>query len=105
LLVLRAFATPVAERIGPFAAMAWLMLCAVVLQSSNVDTAVVRFGKTEPFLLNSIVGAALVTLANWLLAPLGIVWVFAGFAAAMSLVVVPWVHIIAGRQLAKPRPR
>lgn len=91
-----------ALRIGPLLALAVLMACAVIMQSANVDTAVVRFRKTEPFLRNSIVGAIAVTASNWWLAPLGLVWLFTGFTAVMALIVVPWVHAIRTRQLAEP---
>lgn len=90
-----------ATRLGSMMALTLLMLAATGMQSTHVDMVLVRLSKREPFLTPSIAYAAAVCISNWLLAPLGIDWVFGGFAVISLGILVPWVRSVASSALAQ----
>lgn len=99
LIVLKLALPQFGNRVGSATAGTILFFTCTIMQIANSETSAIRFGKKEVFLSNSIFGSIAVITSNYLLAPLGMEYVFFGFSAIMCLIVVPWVHTIYLREL------
>ncbi|MFZ1867500.1 MAG: hypothetical protein WAU49_03325 [Steroidobacteraceae bacterium] len=89
-----------ADRFTGLDSLCALLVASVVIQRSNVETLVVRFQKIEPFMLPSIVSAALVFVSNMLMSRFyGILGVCIAYSAIVICVLTPWVHGIYGKAL------
>lgn len=83
------------ERFGGLLPLGIFLLCAVLLQISNVETSAVRFRKREPFVASSVAGAVLVVLSSaWLGSRYGATGIALGFLAVLALMLLPWVHVL-----------
>jgi hypothetical protein len=91
-------------RVGSPTAAAVLLASCVIMQIANSETAAIRFGKREVFLTNSVVGSVAVVVSNYVLAPLGMEFMFVGFGAIMCFIVVPWVHTLYVREMRIREP-
>ncbi len=84
-----------AERFTDLASAGVLLLTAVAMQLSHVETQAIRFQKKEPFVKVSIISALLVVLSNLFLGRFfGIPGVIVGFAGVMLMFLIPGNHII-----------
>jgi len=84
-----------AERFSDLASAGVLLLTAVAMQLSHVETQAIRFQKKEPFVKVSIISALLVVLSNLLMGRFfGIPGVIVGFSGVMILFLIPGNHII-----------
>lgn len=90
-------------RFGDLMAAGVFLAVAVSLQLANVETAAVRFRKREPFVPVSFAAAATVLGSNLLLGhAFGIRGMALGFAAAILLLTLPWVHRLFHRNMEDP---
>ncbi|MCA9847263.1 MAG: hypothetical protein KC472_04780 [Dehalococcoidia bacterium] len=84
-----------AERFGSLWMAAGFLTAAVVLQVTNVWTAVVRFQRQEPFVMVMWVSSALVAASNLILGSLwGGTGIALGFLVVFAVVVAPWVGYV-----------
>ena len=84
-----------ADRFPELFPMLVLLVTVILLQLPNVETAAIRFQKTEPFLINSLVNAALIFSTSIILGRMyGILGIVVGFSFIMMVVVIPWCHRI-----------
>jgi O-antigen/teichoic acid export membrane protein len=90
------------ERLADTKTLLLFLITAVILQLSNIVTASIRSQKKEPFMLSSIVGAALIISFNFLLAKqyssFGLSLSFFGI---VTFVLVPWVYSIYKKEMTK----
>jgi len=88
------------KRFGDVLSVGVFLAVVVVMQVTNVETTAVRFQKKEPFVVASVVCAALVTLSNALLGRFFAVrGVAIGFAMVTLLILLPWVHGLYRREM------
>jgi hypothetical protein len=80
--------------------VALLLLAAIVVQRSNIETLAIRFQKQEPFILLSLVSAVLVVASNIVFGSMGNpTAICGGFLGVIGIVTVPWVHAIYRRRM------
>lgn len=94
LVVMKNFWPDIFSRVGSISNFLILSCAAVILQFGNVFTSAVRYQKKEPFLKNSLFGAALILFLNYFLSQEGLLFIFLGFLLAISIVVIPWQYLI-----------
>ena len=89
-----------AERFGDLLSVATFVGIAVALQLSNVETAAIRFQKSEPFVMVSWIAAVALVVSNVLLGyAFGTRGIGLGFMAVTLCLLIPWVHNIYQRDM------
>ena len=86
-------------RMGSLFSLIFLCMTVIVMQFSNAFTAAVRYQKKEFFLNNSIIGAILMLVSNYLLVQYSVDMVFVGYFLIMTFIVSPWVYWIYKRHI------
>jgi O-antigen/teichoic acid export membrane protein len=104
ILGLRYFKFSQAERFADLYSITLLVLTAIILQLSSIETMAIRFQKTEPFTVTSLICACLIFAGNLLLGfHFSILGVATGFFLTISICMTPVVHSIYVKKLAKLR--
>jgi O-antigen/teichoic acid export membrane protein len=89
----------VAARAGSLTSLIFLCMTVIVMQFSNAFTTAVRYQKKECFLYNSIIGAILMLVSNYLLVQYSVNMVFVGYFVIMTFIVCPWIYWIYKEQI------
>ncbi len=99
---LNAYGVPQALRFTDMVSISLLMITAVIMQLSHVETLAIRFQKIEPFVRIAVVSAVLVLLSNVFLGSrYGVMGFVGGFAFTMAFILVPVIHRIYGREITR----
>lgn len=90
------------ERLADTKTLFLFLITAVILQLSNIATASIRSQKKEPFMLSSIISAALIICFNFFLGKrFGSFGLSISFFGIVTFVLVPWIYVIYKREIAK----
>ncbi len=93
---------PQTSRLPDMVSIALLLITIIALQLPNVETIAIRFQKTEPFVLNSIVSALMVFCISYVLGRhYAIRGVAVGFFLIIVGVTIPWCHYIYNKEMFK----
>lgn len=101
LLFIKTFLPGYGQRFGTVEQACLLLLAGAFQQIWLTEATAVRFSKSEPFLVMSLTGAALVLTSNAVLGQIGVVAEFCGFLAITVGVLVPWAHAIYRRKVSR----
>lgn len=99
LFSLKMFFPDYGRRFGTVEQASLLLLAGAFQQIWLTEATVIRFSKSEPFLVVSITGAALVLANNAFLGRISVVAEFAGFLLITVAVLIPWCHAIYRNKL------